>query len=224
MAIAPPAAAPPPLKRPPRSLANRLLLVGGLFVTLALIALGVSQTTGSTEEEFSPTVFTVPTAPGETNPPPEPTSTLPPDTGPPTTLSPDGVQIHVPEEISPTCAPNPDVVGGSVVDAVDCSPTGDAAPSFVTYALLTDQAAADDFYDTLIGNNQVPVGECGDQAPRDCTYNEDSDPPGRYADFVVAEGACRLWTDDEFPVVSYACRADTDFDLMDTWWSNAGPV
>ena len=211
-------------------MANRILLVVGLLVTAALIALAVSQTSASTDDELSPSPFTVPTEPGEettttTEAPDDTTGVTDTTVTPPETLPvPETVTEHVPEEIASTCATNTESIGGSVVDAVDCVPSGDDPPTFVTYYLFTDQAAADDFYDAVLAENEIPPGECGDGIPFDCTYTAGSDAEGRYSDFYLDVVACRIWTDEVFPIAGLACMPDDDFDALDTWWVDAGPV
>ncbi len=245
-ADAPPPAPPPPTPPAPTppgpitarvrtSTANRVLLVVGLAVTVALVFLAVSQTTGSTEEELSPSAFTVPTEAvattttaggGDTTTTSgtETTTTTGLDTTTTTTPADVGVLFHVPADIQPSCTTNPDSIAGTVIDAVDCVPEEDGAPTFATYLLFTDQASADEFYDTLVANHDVPIGDCGDSPPRDCTYTGGSHLDARYADFFLEESACRVWTDDEFPITAYACRDDGDIDLLDTWWADAGPA
>ena len=215
-------------------MANRILLVVGLLVVAALIALAASQTSASNDEELSPAPFTLPTDAGDettttTEPPTDDTTdttdttgvtttTTPPDTLPEAEL----VTDHVPEDIVSTCETNTESIVGVVLDAVDCVPSGDDPPTFVTYYLFTDQASTDEFYDSVLAENQVPAGECSD-IPFDCTYTGET-AEGRYSDFFLDVVGCRIWTDDVYPIAALACMPDDDFDALDTWWFGAGPV
>jgi hypothetical protein len=224
-----PSAAPDPSSHPARRRWSWLqhVNVGLLAIvvasTIALAAIAAAETMAGSDHDLVPVAFVPPTiaAASTTTTTAAPTTT----TLPPTTLPyEDGVQPHIPADVNITCQIHLGDITGSVVDAASCRGTSADAPTTAAYFLLSTTEDVDSFYSAYLAKHDIPPGECGDAAPRECTYTGGTqNVTGRFADYVDSGAGCRVWIDGELPIMAVACRDDGSLADLNTWWQNAGP-